>query len=228
MHTELAAVQSSLYNVIRANRVIASVSEHVTPMGNRMRNILLILLLTRVIGCGADSPESSSTSTSQLSPAAEWINYSADDESFRVEFPGTPESWTTDFTSPVYGKIEVYHVSVEPDEIMLGVNYNDYPRELEESEIETELKNAYALPDTGAEILETTEVKVSDVAAIEVVSKTGPIYMVGRYFITDTQRLYSLQSGSTRDPRQDRSVIDHFFKSFELGTKHADSSGTPD
>ena len=141
-----------------------------------------------------------------------------------MEFPSTPEPWTTDFTSPEYGKIEVYHVSVEADQIMLAVNYNDYPREMEESEVETELKNAYTLPDTGAEIAETTNVTVSHVTAIEVVSKTGPIYMVGRYSITDTERLYSLQTGSTRDPRQDRSVIDRFFDSFELGIENSEAS----
>jgi len=114
----------------------------------------------------------------QSSLAAEWINYSPDDKSFQVEFPSMPVSWTTDFTSPEYGKTEVYHVSVEADENMLGVNYNDYPIELEESEIDTELKSAYALPDTDSEILETAEVTISEVAAIKIVSKTGPIYMV--------------------------------------------------
>lgn len=46
MHTELAAVQSSLYNVIRANRVIASVMRHIF-----MRYIPLLLAAVFVIGC---------------------------------------------------------------------------------------------------------------------------------------------------------------------------------
>ncbi len=149
-------------------------------------------------------------------PGPSWQMYSPADKKFHLEFPGTPEPWNTEFESPKYGQTEVYHVSVESNGMLLGVNYNDYPRELTDSEVQAELKIAYTLPDTGAEILETSEVEVADVPAIEVISKTGPIYMVGRYFITDSQRLYSLQCGSTRDVRNDRREIDRFFDSFHL------------
>jgi len=107
-------------------------------------------------------------------------------------------------------------VSTEFNGAMYGVNFNDYPRALTDAEATSELKNAYTLPDTGAQVLATTEIEMAKTQAIEVVSKSGPVYIVGRFFISDGRRLYSLQVGSPRDLRKDRKLVDRFFQSFQI------------
>ena len=147
---------------------------------------------------------------------ADWQVYTSQNKAFTVEFPSAPEPWETEFNSPEYGHIDVYHVSAELDHVTYGVAYNNYPRDLTDAEVASELKNAYTLPGTGAEILETTEIEVAGSPAIEVISKTGPVFMTERFFMTDVRRLYSLNVGSDRDPREDRRLIDRFFQSFQL------------
>ena len=73
-----------------------------------------------------------------------------------------------------------------------------------------ELKNASTLLGTAAEIMETTEIEVAGSPAIEVIAKTGPVFMTSQFFITDGRRLYSLIVGSERDPREDHRLIDSF------------------
>ncbi len=146
---------------------------------------------------------------------------------FVVDFPSAPERWESEFDSPDYGHIDVYHVSTKFDGAMCGVNFNDYPRGLTDAEATSELKNVYTLPNTGAEVLATTEIKMANIQAIEVVSKAAPIYMVGCFFISDGRRLYSLQVGSTRDLREDRKLLDRFFQSFQL-VEFADANSVPE
>lgn len=153
-----------------------------------------------------------------------WQAYKPKDQAFMVEFPRKPEPWKTKFVSPDYGPTDVYHVSAEFEKTMFGVNFNDYPRNLTEAEVNAELKQAYTLPGTGAKILATTDIKMAGGSSIEVISKTGPIYIVGRFFVTDARRLYSLQVGSLRDPRKDRVRIDRFFDSFQLAESSKDDA----
>lgn len=153
-----------------------------------------------------------------------WQAYKPKDQAFMVEFPGKPEPWKTKFVSPDYGPTDAYHVSAEFEKTMFGVNFNDYPRQLTEVEVNAELKQAYTLPGTGAKILATTDIKMAGGPSIEVISKTGPIYIVGRFFVTDARRLYSLQVGSLRDPRKDRVRIDRFFESFQLAESSKDDA----
>jgi hypothetical protein len=181
-----------------------------------MQLLLAVLLATSVIGCNTESAGPQPPQNTIASPVANWEAFNSTDQTFAVEFPSVAELWETEFESPDYGHTDVYHVSAEFNGTLYGVNYNDYPRELTDSEVRAELKIAYSLPENGAEILETSEVEMAHASAVEVVSKIGPIYMISRYFITDSRRLYSLQSGSTRDLRTDRSEIDRFFDSFQL------------
>jgi hypothetical protein len=176
-----------------------------------MRLVSVAFLLAFIAGCNTESPKNGASS-----PVAKWQAYKSKDQTFIVEFPSTPEPWETEFESHDYGHTDVYHVSTEFDEAMYGVGINDYPRVLTDAEATSELKNAYTLPDTGAEVLATTEIEMANIPAIEVISKTGPIYVVGRFFISDARRLYSLQVGSVRDPREDRELVDRFFQSFQL------------
>ena len=192
-----------------------------------MRLLLVVILATFTIGCGTEFTDPEPPQNAAPSADANWQAYNAKDKTFVVEFPGTPEPWETEFDSPDYGHTDVYHVSTEFDGAMYGVNFNDYPRLLTDAEATSELKNAYTMPDTGAEVLATTEIKMANIQAIEVVSKTGPVYMVGRFFISKGRRLYSLQVGSTRDLQQDRELVDRFFESFQL-VEAANPDSTPD
>lgn len=149
-------------------------------------------------------------------PLVKWRAYEPKDQAFMVEFPSTPEPWKTKFVSPDYGPTDVYHLTAQFEKTMYGVNFNDYPRDLTDAEVTAELKQAYTLTATGAKILSTTDIKMAGCRSIEVISKTGPIYIVGRFYVTHARRLYSLQVGSERDPRNDRSRIDRFFKSFQI------------
>jgi hypothetical protein len=181
-----------------------------------MRLVFVSLLLAFVAGCNTESADTGSPKNVASGPVANWQAYNSTDKTFVVEFPSTPEPWETEFDSPDYGHTDVYHVSTEFDGAMYGVNFNDYPRVLTDAEATSELKNAYTLPDTGGEVLATTEIEMANIQAIEVVSKTGPVYMVGRFFISNGRRLYSLQVGSPRDLREDRKLVDRFFQSFQL------------
>lgn len=192
-----------------------------------MRLLLVVFLATSVIGCGTESAGPEPPQNTAPSAAANWQAYNAKDKTFVIDFPSTPEPWETEFDSPDYGHTDVYHVSTEFDGAMYGVNFNEYPRVLTDAEAASELKNAYTLPGTGAEVLATTEIEMEKIQAIEVVSKTGPVYMIGRFFISDGRRLYSLQVGSARDLREDRRLVDRFFQSFQL-VESADANPVPE
>ena len=181
-----------------------------------MRLVSVTLLLASVSGCGTESADTGSPENATPSAVANWQVFNSQDQTFAVDFPSTPEPWETEFESTDYGHTDVYHVSTEFDGAMYGVNFNDYPRVLTDAESKFELKNTYTLPGTGTEVLATAEIEMANIPAIEVISKTGPIYIVGRFFISDARRLYSLQVGSVRDPREDRKLIDRFFQSFQL------------
>ena len=181
-----------------------------------MRLVSVAFLLAFIAGCSTESPDTGSPKSGASSRVATWQAYKSKDQTFILEFPSAPELWETEFESPDYGRTDVYHVSTAFDEAMYGVNFSDYPRVLTDTEATSELKNAYTLPDTGAEVLATTETEMANIPAIEVISKTGPIYTVARYFIFDVSRLYSLQVGSVRNPREDRKLVDQFFQSFQL------------
>ena len=176
----------------------------------KIRILAFCLLLIGTIGCDQY------TASVTAKVAIKWEAYVSADKKFQIELPGAPEPWVTHFDSPNYGRTEVQHVSTVANETMFGVAYNDYPRPLSDEEVESELKLTYTLPGTGAEILETSKVKVANQPAIEVVAKTGPIISVARYFIADSQRLYSLQIGGQNDPRQDPESVERFFGSFQL------------
>ena len=176
----------------------------------KTRTLVFCLLLIGMIGCDQH------TASVNGKVAIKWEAYVSADKKFQIELPGAPEPWVTHFDSPNYGRTEVQHVSTVANETMFGVAYNDYPRPLSDEEVESELKLTYTLPGTGAEILETSKVKVANQPAIEVVAKTGPIISVARYFIADSQRLYSLQIGGQNDPRQDPESVERFFGSFQL------------
>ena len=195
-----------------------------------MRLVFVAFLLAFIAGCCTESPDTGSPTPFEVSPTptlvspkngassrvAKWQAYKSKDQTFILEFPSAPELWETEFESPDYGHTDVYHVSTEFDEAMYIVTFSNYPRVLTDAEATSELKNAYTLPDTGAEVLATTETEMANIPAIEVISKTGPIYIVARYFISDASRLYSLQVGSVRDPREDGKLVDRFFQSFQL------------
>lgn len=182
-----------------------------------MRIITVYFFLIIVCGCDTESQENpnSSAAAPQVN-VTQWIHHISKDKTFEVDFPSAPEPWKNEGEMPDYGQTDFHYLTSKSSGMMFGVNYNDYPRDLTDFEVDSELKNAYTLPDTGAQILATSEVPVADIPAIEVISKTGPIYMVGRFFISDARRLYSLQVGSTRDVRGDRKAIDRFFNSFQL------------
>lgn len=175
-----------------------------------MRILTFCLLLIGTIGCGQRA------TTVNSKAAIQWELYVSGDGKFQIELPGAPEPWVTHFDSPKYGRTDVQHVTTVANETMFGVTYNDYPRSLSDEEVQSELKLVYTLPGTGAEILETSEVKVATQPAIEVVAKTGTIISVARYFIDDAKRLYSLQIGGQNDPRQDPESVERFFESFQL------------
>lgn len=192
-----------------------------------MRLVSVACLLAFIAGCSAEPADTANlrSEVSRLSGApksgdpsrvAKWQAYKSKDQTFILAFPSAPELWETEFESPDYGRTDAYHVSTAFDEAMYGVTFSDYPRVLTDAEATSELKNAYTLPDTGAEVLATTETEMANIPAIEVISKTGPIYIVARYFISDASRLYSLQVGSVRNPREDRKLVDQFFQSFQL------------
>ena len=191
-------------------------------------NLALALLITFLSSCSSDVENQPSSDPSQKSDihnqSAEWRLYSPKDKDFQVDFPGLPELWETEFESPEHGHTEVHHASVQSNGIQFGVNYNDYPRDLTTSEVQAELKYTYSLPGTGAKILATAEVEVAGVPAIEVITKTGPIYIVGRFFIYDARRMYSLQVGGMHDPRDERKTFDRFFDSFQISKSAATKS----
>ena len=189
-----------------------------------MRLVFVTFLIAFVVGCNTESVDTRSRTNAAPVPVANWQACNSNDQTFAVEFPSAAEPWETDFDSPEFGHMDVHHVSAEFDGAMYGVNFNVYPRDLTDAEVQAELKHAYTLPNTGAEVLATIEIKMANIPAVEVISKTGPIYIVGRFFIADARRLYSLQVGSVRDPRKDREMIDRFFKSFLLLSPVVESS----
>lgn len=118
----------------------------------------------------------------------------------------------TDFESPDYGTTTVQHVSATFSTMTYGVNYNDYPRKLSAKEAKAELDNTNTVPG----LIESSEVKIGNTTAIQVVSNSWGVYQVALYFIHDSRRLYSLQIGGSQDPREDKATMDLFFDSFTL------------
>lgn len=112
-----------------------------------------------------------------------WRTYEPKYQAFMVELASTQKPWYTKFVSPDHGIPDVYHVTAEFEKPMYNANFNDCPRNLKDGEVTAELKQAYRLTGTGAKILDTTDIKMVGCRPIEVISKTGPIYIVGRFSV---------------------------------------------
>ncbi|MBT6483853.1 MAG: hypothetical protein HOK71_04175 [Planctomycetaceae bacterium] len=150
---------------------------------------------------------------------ARWQSFRSQDGRFAVILPGKPEFWQTEYESPSFGHMECDHVSSGFGDSPMpkyGVAITDYPRKLTESEIETELAVARSLKETGVRVISTRELDVEGQPAVETASKKGPIYMMQRHIMYDGNRLYSVQIGSTRDPRNNQERVDRFFNSFQM------------
>ena len=193
----------------------------------QMRIVLGAVVLLGAIGCGggsSHSPESKSAKVPSPSQDPSWQEFSPKDKSFTVSLPGAPEIWppsTLDFADhglPEHGKTEVQHAGVEFNGLLFGVNWHEYPWELTDAEVQSEVNSAVNLPG----ILASSEVQIGQTTGMQVVNKSGPIYMAARYFILQN-RLYSLQVGGPKDPRNvDQANVDRFFNSFTLATSKAD------
>ena len=169
-----------------------------------MKLHLAILIVIAMPGCGGGS--------ATPPPQSAWQTFKASDASFQIDFPGTPETWVTHFESPEYGSTTVQHVSATFSTMTYGVSYNDYPRVLSEKEAKTELDNTNTVPG----LIESSEVKIGNTTAVQIVSKSWGVYQVALYFIHNSRRLYSIQIGGPQDPREDKATMDLFFDSFTL------------
>ena len=95
---------------------------------------------------------------------------------------------------------------------MFDISYNDYPRALSDEEAEEELSHLKSV--TG--LMDFSEKKIAGLDCIQITTKNGPIYQVGRFVLVQNQRLYSFQTGSTMEPEQIRVHIEKFFDSVRI------------
>ncbi|MDG2389333.1 MAG: hypothetical protein P8M30_08445 [Planctomycetaceae bacterium] len=137
---------------------------------------------------------------------------------YEILFPSESETWKTSFESEDFRKMKVFHVTSqdEPNNMMYGVAYNDYPRKLTDEEVKRELNHAKTLPGVDAKVLKVKELKIEGYPAYEVTTKIGPIYQISRYCIVENRRLYSIQVGSQNIPNNIEKNVDVFFDSFKI------------
>ena len=150
----------------------------------------------------------------------DWQPHILGDGTFKLELPGPPKPWPTNFSWKEFEKIDVQHVSNQSTGLLFKVSWNDYPRELTDKEVKEVVNDARSLGDDRCEVLDMAEVTVADIPAVQVLTKVetafGSIYNLSRYFMSHDQRLYSLAVGGARDPRQRQADVDRFFNSFQL------------
>lgn len=134
-----------------------------------MRPVFAVLLLTFDVGCDTKPADTESPTN----PVSRWQAYNSQDQTFQAKFPSTSAPWKTEFESPDYGHTDVYHVSTEFDGAVYGVSFNDYPRALADAEVKSELRNTYTLPDTGADVLATTEIEMANIPILRSFQRPG-------------------------------------------------------